>query len=161
MCPGPVEPLLNFTCPRYDNTCNGNHFTCNNGLCVPHGWTCDGEDDCGDSSDESHCGIQTCPPNYFVCGDGKCLPQYWRCDYDNDCSDGSDERDCPRKNCTEGQFTCNNGRCIATKWRCDGENECREGSDEQNCDRPEAPSCKRESVEGPNKSVVTVFFFFR
>ncbi|KAJ3658176.1 hypothetical protein Zmor_009933 [Zophobas morio] len=147
VCPGPVEPLLNFTCPRYGNTCNGNHFTCNNGLCVPHGWTCDGEDDCGDSSDESHCGIQTCPPNYFVCGDGKCLPQYWRCDYDNDCSDGSDERDCPRKNCTEGQFTCNNGRCIATKWRCDGENDCRDGSDEQNCDRPEAPSCKHDEFE--------------
>jgi hypothetical protein len=115
LCPGPVQPLANFTCPPYQQTCSSDHFTCRNGLCVPRGWKCDGEDDCGDSSDETQCGTQTCPPNYFICDTTKCLPQYWRCDYDNDCVDGADEMNCPRQNCTDGQFTCRNGRCIAAK----------------------------------------------
>ncbi|XP_044254445.1 sortilin-related receptor-like isoform X1 [Tribolium madens] len=147
LCPGHVPPLANFTCPPVQNTCSSNHFTCRNGLCVPKGWKCDGEDDCGDSSDEAHCGLQSCPPNYFVCGDGKCLPQYWKCDYDYDCSDGSDELDCPKQNCTDGQFTCKNGRCIAEKWKCDGENDCRDGSDELNCEPVEPHVCKSEEFQ--------------
>jgi hypothetical protein len=142
LCPGPVQPLANFTCPPYQQTCSSDHFTCRNGLCVPRGWKCDGEDDCGDSSDETQCGTQTCPPNYFICDTTKCLPQYWRCDYDNDCVDGADEMNCPRQNCTDGQFTCRNGRCIAAKWKCDGENDCRDGSDEMNCEPAEPHTCK-------------------
>jgi hypothetical protein len=145
LCPGPVQPLANFTCPPYQQTCSSDHFTCRNGLCVPRGWKCDGEDDCGDSSDETQCGTQTCPPNYFICDTTKCLPQYWRCDYDNDCVDGADEMNCPRQNCTEGQFTCRNGRCIAAKWKCDGENDCRDGSDEMNCEPAEPHTCKGSS----------------
>lgn len=127
LCPGNVPPLTNYTCPPYQNTCGPEHLKCNNGFCVPKGWACDGEDDCGDRSDELKCTAQTCPPNDFVCGDGKCLPQYWKCDYDADCDDGSDEANCPKQNCSESQFTCKNERCISKKWRCDGENDCRDG----------------------------------
>uniref|UniRef100_V5I861 Sortilin-related receptor n=1 Tax=Anoplophora glabripennis TaxID=217634 RepID=V5I861_ANOGL len=91
LCPGDAEPLANLTCPSVEKSCGADHFACGNGLCVPKGWKCDGEDDCGDNSDEAHCGKETCPPSFFICGDGKCLPHYWKCDYDTDCADGSDE----------------------------------------------------------------------
>ena len=35
--------------------CNTSQYQCANGRCVPEAWTCDGEDDCGDRSDETSC----------------------------------------------------------------------------------------------------------
>lgn len=32
--------------------CRPDEFLCNNTLCKLHSWVCDGEDDCGDNSDE-------------------------------------------------------------------------------------------------------------
>lgn len=32
--------------------CRADEFICNNTLCKLHMWVCDGEDDCGDNSDE-------------------------------------------------------------------------------------------------------------
>lgn len=78
LCPGDIEPLANLTCPSVGKSCSTEHFGCGNSLCIPKGWKCDGEDDCGDNSDEAHCGTETCPPTFFVCGDGKCLPHYWK-----------------------------------------------------------------------------------
>lgn len=34
-------------------TCPLDEFQCNNTLCKPLAWKCDGEDDCGDNSDEN------------------------------------------------------------------------------------------------------------
>ena len=38
-----------------DIVCNTAELECKNGRCVPDSWVCDGEDDCGDGSDESDC----------------------------------------------------------------------------------------------------------
>ena len=34
-------------------TCPSSEFTCDNGGCVSRSWLCDGDDDCGDNSDET------------------------------------------------------------------------------------------------------------
>ncbi|XP_078693058.1 uncharacterized protein LOC144922847 isoform X2 [Branchiostoma floridae x Branchiostoma belcheri] len=41
-----------------DYDCKGvDQFSCSNGLCVPHWANCDGVNNCGDNSDEQHCGM--------------------------------------------------------------------------------------------------------
>ena len=35
--------------------CDYDEFTCNNGNCVPKSYMCDGDNDCGDRSDERGC----------------------------------------------------------------------------------------------------------
>lgn len=47
-----------LTCPLLPRaltvrTCPLDEFQCNNTLCKPLAWKCDGEDDCGDNSDEN------------------------------------------------------------------------------------------------------------
>lgn len=54
--------LLSFCLPGFffcllfilpgGNICRADEFLCNNSLCKLHFWVCDGEDDCGDNSDE-------------------------------------------------------------------------------------------------------------
>ena len=39
----------------YQKSCNYDQFTCNNGNCVPKSYMCDGDNDCGDRSDEQNC----------------------------------------------------------------------------------------------------------
>lgn len=146
LCPGNVEPNKNLTCPQIASTCSEEHFACKNSLCVPKLWKCDGEDDCGDNSDEVQCGPSTCTPNMFTCGDGKCIPQYWKCDFENDCVDMSDEKNCLNKNCTGSQFTCKNGRCIPSRWKCDSQNDCGDGSDEEDCATNKPTTCKGELI---------------
>lgn len=50
------------------NICRADEFLCNNSLCKLHFWVCDGEDDCGDNSDEvaEMCGMTLHFSEFFV-----------------------------------------------------------------------------------------------
>lgn len=45
--------LFNYLGFPVQTTCNVDEFQCNNTLCKLISWLCDGEDDCGDNSDEN------------------------------------------------------------------------------------------------------------
>nr|XP_039251753.1 low-density lipoprotein receptor-related protein 2-like [Styela clava] len=123
-------------CPN-PQPCRPNYVKCeNSNVCLWYYYVCDGDDDCGDNSDESptHCAAKTCPTGNFLCDNKlRCIPSYWLCDGDQDCSDNSDEPD----TCETGEFTCptdtfrcDNGRCININWVCNGYDNCNDGSDE-------------------------------
>ncbi|XP_007180813.1 atrial natriuretic peptide-converting enzyme isoform X3 [Balaenoptera acutorostrata] len=106
----------------------GENFLCASGICVPRKLLCNGYNDCGDWSDETHC---NCSENLFHCHTGKCLNYSLVCDGYDDCGDLSDEQNCDC-NPTEGH-RCGDGRCIAIEWVCDGDHDCGDKSDEVNC----------------------------
>lgn len=44
LCPGLLLPQNNKTCPQLSNTCAPGFFTCDNKLCIPNIYRCDGDD---------------------------------------------------------------------------------------------------------------------
>ncbi len=59
-----AETLMSFAfgpggarseCHSGKHLCEPNEFTCDNDRCVQKQWLCDGDDDCGDGSDERNC----------------------------------------------------------------------------------------------------------
>lgn len=46
--------LQNKTLP-VESRCDANQFRCNDGLCIPASWQCDGDKDCSDHTDELEC----------------------------------------------------------------------------------------------------------
>ncbi|XP_068160698.1 SCO-spondin [Antennarius striatus] len=117
--------------------CKNMEFHCNNGRCVPagqRGVVCDGVNDCGDGSDELHCGTQPSPT-------------------------ASSPRSCPAS-----QFSCPPpGGCIEARQRCDGIPHCPKGEDESGCyphdittqsDRPHTPTAA--PLRTPSMAAVTL-----
>uniref|UniRef100_A0A4W5PE74 Low density lipoprotein receptor-related protein 8, apolipoprotein e receptor n=1 Tax=Hucho hucho TaxID=62062 RepID=A0A4W5PE74_9TELE len=132
-----VFPLL----PPDTKACPAKDFQCRNRKCVAPIFVCDGDDDCGDGSDEEKCSIPTCGPHEFRCNDSECIPTLWSCDGDPDCGDKSDEsmERCSRRTepqkprCPEGEFQCGSGECVHLNWKCDGDADCKDKSDEADC----------------------------
>lgn len=89
-------------------TCAPGEWQCGSGRCVPGTFRCDGENDCGDYTDETGCTNVTCSSTQFLCDNGRCVPSTWKCDSENDCGDGSDEGDfCAEKTCAYFQVKYN------------------------------------------------------
>jgi len=142
-------------------TCNEHEFMCERDKrCLNGAWKCDGEDDCGDNSDEENCPAKTCPPNKFKCGNGRCIPESWTCDNMDDCGDNTDETTawlhCPvTPYCDSDHFQCEKTKqCIFRYEHCDGHNDCGEGddSDERNCEKK---TCATDEFQCNNGHCIT------
>jgi len=99
-------------CQYVSRKCTEQEFECvHSSGCVPLMKICDGEDNCGDGSDEWGCHNQQIQPlkpvkcSGFTCKSGECIESYKRCNLRPDCFDQSDE-----DNCRQFFYTVNNLR---------------------------------------------------
>ncbi|XP_046386652.1 prolow-density lipoprotein receptor-related protein 1 isoform X2 [Ischnura elegans] len=161
----------NYTRP---SRCSVGFFQCAKNLhCVDARYVCDGDDDCGDLSDEDFgpggvCENVQCTSEQFRCDNDRCINKQWVCDGDMDCDDQSDEDQahCNSNNssmeptCSGNQFRCKiSGRCIPKVWTCDSDADCGEGdtSDEHpDCVYPE---CQPTEFTCENKHCIPTDFF--
>lgn len=91
------------------SSCLSDEFLCGNGKCLPRSWRCNGQDECGDATDERSCSppptqsqYGLCPFNSVPCTQAqstRCLPASVRCNGVRNCPDGTDELGCPDTTC--------------------------------------------------------------
>jgi hypothetical protein len=145
---GSGRPTGSLSCA----VCAPHEFQCSNRSCLAAVFVCDGDDDCGDGSDERGCADPACGHHEFRCGGGgACIPERWVCDRQFDCEDRSDEAaelcgrtgrtglgttSAPAACAPTTQFACRSGECIHLGWRCDGDRDCKDMSDEADCRKP-------------------------
>ncbi|KDR21144.1 hypothetical protein L798_04073, partial [Zootermopsis nevadensis] len=158
-----VQP--NYTAPSH---CAAHNFQCRDNLrCIDSHHVCDGDNDCGDGSDEDTgaggiCENMHCRDDQFRCDSNRCITRYWVCDGGKDCFDGSDEdpKECANTTCSPTQFTCMvSKRCIPLTWMCDYDRDCGEGDTSDEPSNCEYSACLPTEFECYNKHCVAYDYY--
>ncbi|KAL5008705.1 hypothetical protein ScPMuIL_014286 [Solemya velum] len=81
----------------FDCGCNQDELECDQCVCIPDSWQCDGWPDCYDFADEENCGYCICDVGEFQCDGCYCITAEHVCNGFAECLDFTDEKDCDCK----------------------------------------------------------------